>query len=741
MSNLPRGPPARVFWNSAKLGPGQTPAKRRPEKTPWRECHHVLTRISFKCQPSTTFCCKPRLLKWPWSRAMSNLPRGPPARVFWNSAKLGPGQTPAKRRPEKTPWRECHHVLTNISFKCQPSTTFCCKPRLLKWPWSRAMSNLPRGPPARVFWNSAKLGPGQTPAKRRPEKTPWRECHHVLTRISFKCQPSTTFCCKPRLLKWPWSRAMSNLPRGPPARVFWNSAKLGPGQTPAKRRPEKTPWRECHHVLTKISFKCQPSTTFCCKPRLLKWPWSRAMSNLPRGPPARVFWNSAKLGPGQTPAKRRPEKTPWRECHHVLTKISFKCQPSTTFCCKPRLLKWPWSRAMSNLPRGPPARVFWNSAKLGPGQTPAKRRPEKTPWRECHHVLTRISFKCQPSTTFCCKPRLLKWPWSRAMSNLPRGPPARVFWNSAKLGPGQTPAKRRPEKTPWRECHHVLTKISFKCQPSTTFCCKPRLLKWPWSRAMSNLPRGPPARVFWNSAKLGPGQTPAKRRPEKTPWRECHHVLTRISFKCQPSTTFCCKPRLLKWPWSRAMSNLPRGPPARVFWNSAKLGPGQTPAKRRPEKTPWRECHHVLTTISFKCQPSTTFCCKPRLLKWPWSRAMSNLPRGPPARVFWNSAKLGAGQTPAKRRPEKTPWRECHHVLTRISLKCQPSTTFCCKPRLLKVPVEPSYVKFAKGTPSARFLKFCKVGSRSNSCKKKARKNTLARMPSCSNYNFLQVPT
>ena len=49
--------------------------------------------------------------------------------------------------------------------------------------------------------------------------------------------------------------------------------------------------------------------------------------------------------------------------------------------------------------------------------------------------------------------------------------------------------------------------------------------------------------------------------------------------------------------------------------------------------------------------------------------------------------------------------------------------------RALKVPVKPSYVKFAKGTPSARFLKFCKVGTRANSCKKKAKKTTLARMP------------
>ena len=312
-----------------------------------------------------------------------------------------------------------------------------------------------KGTPSARFLKFCKVGTRGNYCKKKARKTPWRQCHHVLTRISLKCQPSRTFCCKPRLLKCPWSRAMSNLPRGPPARVFWNSAKLGPGETTAKRRPEKTPWRQCHHVLTRISLKCQPSRTFCCKPRLLKCPWSRAMSNLPRGPPARVFWNSAKLGPGETTAKRRPEKTPWRQCHHVLTTISLKCQPSRTFCCKPRLLKCPWSRAMSNLPRGPPARVFWNSAKLGPGETTAKRRPEKTPWRQCHHVLTRISLKCQPSRTFCCKPRLLKCPWSRAMSNLPRGPPARVFWNSAKLGPGETTAKRRPEKTPWRQCHHV----------------------------------------------------------------------------------------------------------------------------------------------------------------------------------------------------------------------------------------------------------------------------------------------
>ena len=37
--------------------------------------------------------------------------------------------------------------------------------------------------------------------------------------------------------------------------------------------------------------------------------------------------------------------------------------------------------------------------------------------------------------------------------------------------------------------------------------------------------------------------------------------------------------------------------------------------------------------------------------------------------------------------------------------------------------VKPSYVKFAKETPSARFLKFCKVKTRGNYCKKKATKH------------------
>ena len=48
-----------------------------------------------------------------------------------------------------------------------------------------------------------------------------------------------------------------------------------------------------------------------------------------------------------------------------------------------------------------------------------------------------------------------------------------------------------------------------------------------------------------------------------------------------------------------------------------------------------------------------------------------------------------------------------------------------------KMPVKTSYVEFAKETLSRRFLKFCKVATSGNSCKKKATKNTLARTPTC----------
>ena len=205
MANLPRRPSTRVFWNSAKLRPGETPAKRRPQKTPWHKCHHLLIRMHLKCQHSTTFCCKPRLPKCPQSRSYGKFAKETLSARFLKFCKVATRGNSCKKKGTKTPWRKCHHLLIRMHLKCQHSTTFCCKPRLPKCPQSRAMANLPRRPSARVFWYSAKLRPGETPAKRRPQKTPWRKCHHLLIRMHLKCQHSTTFCCKPRLPKCPQS--------------------------------------------------------------------------------------------------------------------------------------------------------------------------------------------------------------------------------------------------------------------------------------------------------------------------------------------------------------------------------------------------------------------------------------------------------------------------------------------------------------------------------------------------------
>ena len=161
----------------------------------------------------------------------------------------------------------------------------------------------------------------------------------------------------------------------------------------------------------------------------------------------------------------------------------------------------------------------------------------------------------------------------------------------------------------------------------------------------------------------------------------------------------------------------------------------------KAKKTLWRECHHVLFKISLKSQPSTTFCCKPRLPKSPCSRAMSHLPRRPSARIFWNSAKLRPGETPAKRRPQKTPWHKCHHVIIRIPLKSQPSTTFCCKPRLSQSNREAKLCQIFQRDLQRLFSEILQSCDQGKLLQKEGNEKALARMPSCPNYNFLKVPT
>ena len=128
------------------------------------ECkwHHLLISMHLKCKHRTTFCCKLRLHKCPYSRVMTNLARTPKSAIFWDFAKGGPRENAQKSRPtigaSKTPWRKWHHLIINMHLKCKHRTTFCCKLRLHKCPYSRVMTNLARTPKSAIFWDFAKGG-------------------------------------------------------------------------------------------------------------------------------------------------------------------------------------------------------------------------------------------------------------------------------------------------------------------------------------------------------------------------------------------------------------------------------------------------------------------------------------------------------------------------------------------------------------------------------------------------------
>ena len=107
--------------------------------------------------------------------------------------------------------------------------------------------------------------------------------------------------------------------------------------------------------------------------------------------------------------------------------------------------------------------------------------------------------------------------------------------------------------------------------------------------------------------------------------------------------------------------------------------------------------------------------------------------KGTPSARFLKFCKVGIRENYCKKKPRKNTLAQMLSCPNYNFLEVPTKQNILLQTAPLKVPVKPSYIKFAKGTPSARFLKFCKVGTRGNSCKKKARKNTLAPMPSCRN--------
>ena len=186
-----------------------------------------------KCKHRTTFCCKLRLHKCPYSRVMTNLARTPKWAIFWDYPKEGPRENAQKSRKtigtSKTPWRKWHHLLISMHLKCKHRTTFCSKLRLHKCPYSWVITNLARTPKWAIFWDYPKGGPRENAQKSRKtigtSKTPSRKWHHLLISIQLKCKHGTTFCCKLRLHKCPYSRVMTNLAWTSKSVYVWDFAK------------------------------------------------------------------------------------------------------------------------------------------------------------------------------------------------------------------------------------------------------------------------------------------------------------------------------------------------------------------------------------------------------------------------------------------------------------------------------------------------------------------------------------
>ena len=757
MTNLARTPKSAIFWDFAKGGPRENAQKSRPtiraSKTPWCKWHHLLISMHLKGKHRTTFWCKLRLHKCPYSRVMTNLARTPKSAIFWDFAKGGPRENAQKSRPtiraSKTPWRKWHHLLIKMHLKSKHRTTFWCKLRLHKCPYSRVMTNLARTPKSAIFWDFAKGGPRENAQKSRPTvratKTPWRKWHHLLISMHLKGKHRTTFWCKLRLHKYPYSRAMINLARTPKSAIFWDFAKGGPRENAQKSRPSirasKTPWRKWHHLLISMHLKGKHRTKFWCKLRLHKCPYSRVMTNLARTPKSAIFWDFAKGGPRENAQKSRPtiraSKTPWRKWHHLLISIHLKGKHRTKFWCKLRLHKCPYSRVMTNLARTPKSAICWDFAKGGPRENAQKSRPTvratKTPWRKWHHLLISMHLKGKHRTTFWCKLRLHKYPYSRVMTNLARTPKSAIFWDFAKGGPRENAQKSRPtiraSKTPWRKWHHLLISMHLKGKHRTKFWCKLRLHKCPYSRVMTNLARTPKSAIFWDFAKGGPRENAQKSRPtiraSKTPWRKWHHLLISMHLKGKHRTTFWCKLRLHKCPYSRVMTNLARTPKSAIFWDFAMGGPRENAQKSRPtiraSKTPWRKWHHLLISMHLKGKHRTKFWCKLRLHKCPYSRVMTNLARTPKSAIFWDFAMGGPRENAQKSRPtiraSKTPWRKWHHLLISIHLKGKHRTKFWCKLRLHKCPYSRVMTNLARTPKSAIFWDFAKGGPRENAQK------------------------
>ena len=211
-------------------------------------------RPSFKCQPSTTFCCKPRLLNARGAELCQICQGDPSARFLKFCKMLGPGCKLLQKEGQKKHPGIRARVFFLAFFLQVPWPNFA------EFQKTRAGGPLGKFDIARLPGTLEARFAAKCCARLALEETPSKKMasiHAWVFFLAFFLQ----VCLGPNFAEHFRKRALCpgaelcQICQGDPQRAFseilqsWDQ-----GQTPAKRRAEKTPWRECQHVFSGLRF-------------------------------------------------------------------------------------------------------------------------------------------------------------------------------------------------------------------------------------------------------------------------------------------------------------------------------------------------------------------------------------------------------------------------------------------------------------------------------------------------------
>ena len=253
--------------------------------------------------------------------------------------------------------------------------------------------------------------------------------------------------------------------------------------------------------------------------------------------------------------------------------------------------------------------------------------------------------------------------------------------------------------------------------------------------------KGTPSARFLKFCKVGSRSNSCKKKARKNTLARTPSCPNLYFLKVPTQHNILLQTAPLKLPVEPSYVKFAKGTSSARFLKFCKVWSRSNSCKKKARKNTLARMSSCPNLHFLEVPTQHNILLQTALLKVPVEPSYVKFVKGTPSALFLKFCKVKSRSNSCKKKAKKNTLARMPSCPNQHFLKVPTQHNILLQIAPLKVPVEPSYVKLSKGTPSARFLKFCKVGSRSNSCKKKARKNTLARMPSCPNYNFSKVPT